>query len=147
MRVSQAGWWRWGRGDEDQGSGAQGRKSSSLLRSCPRSAEELTPLHVAAAWGCRRGLELLLSRGADPGLRDQVRGPMGRAQMQQGREEGREGRELRAPPIDCAAAGWTPATGPGRTARAPGLFASPERASDADQDPYPDPGRDPGAGA
>ncbi|XP_053524010.1 ankyrin repeat and LEM domain-containing protein 1 isoform X2 [Artibeus jamaicensis] len=36
-----------------------------------RSAEELTPLHVAAAWGCRRGLELLLSRGADPELRDQ----------------------------------------------------------------------------
>ncbi|KAF6092188.1 ankyrin repeat and LEM domain containing 1 [Phyllostomus discolor] len=36
-----------------------------------RSAEELTPLHVAAAWGCRRGLELLLSQGADPGLRDQ----------------------------------------------------------------------------
>nr|XP_010970591.2 ankyrin repeat and LEM domain-containing protein 1 [Camelus bactrianus] len=36
-----------------------------------RSAEALTPLHVAAAWGCRRGLELLLSQGADPALRDQ----------------------------------------------------------------------------
>uniref|UniRef100_A0A8C9PKH3 Ankyrin repeat and LEM domain containing 1 n=1 Tax=Spermophilus dauricus TaxID=99837 RepID=A0A8C9PKH3_SPEDA len=35
------------------------------------SAEGLTPLHVAAAWGCRRGLELLLSQGADPALRDQ----------------------------------------------------------------------------
>ncbi|XP_047632618.1 ankyrin repeat and LEM domain-containing protein 1 isoform X2 [Phacochoerus africanus] len=35
-----------------------------------RSAEALTPLHVAAAWGCRRGLELLLSQGADPTLRD-----------------------------------------------------------------------------
>ncbi|XP_078217886.1 ankyrin repeat and LEM domain-containing protein 1 isoform X4 [Callithrix jacchus] len=36
-----------------------------------RSVEALTPLHVAAAWGCRRGLELLLSHGADPALRDQ----------------------------------------------------------------------------
>lgn len=36
-----------------------------------RSTEALTPLHVAAAWGCRRGLELLLSQGADPELRDQ----------------------------------------------------------------------------
>ncbi|XP_008578771.1 PREDICTED: ankyrin repeat and LEM domain-containing protein 1 [Galeopterus variegatus] len=36
-----------------------------------RSDEALTPLHVAAAWGCRRGLELLLSQGADPELRDQ----------------------------------------------------------------------------
>lgn len=27
---------------------------------------------MAAAWGCRRGLELLLSQGADPALRDQV---------------------------------------------------------------------------
>ncbi|PNJ28614.1 ANKLE1 isoform 4 [Pongo abelii] len=36
-----------------------------------RSVEALTPLHVAAAWGCRRGLELLLSQGADPALRDQ----------------------------------------------------------------------------
>lgn len=44
----------------------------TLLRSHPRSEEALTPLHVAAAWGCRRGLELLLSQGADPELRDQV---------------------------------------------------------------------------
>uniref|UniRef100_H0WYE6 Ankyrin repeat and LEM domain containing 1 n=1 Tax=Otolemur garnettii TaxID=30611 RepID=H0WYE6_OTOGA len=36
-----------------------------------RSAEALTPLHVAAAWGCLRSLELLLSLGADPALRDQ----------------------------------------------------------------------------
>ncbi|XP_072642927.1 ankyrin repeat and LEM domain-containing protein 1 isoform X2 [Canis lupus baileyi] len=36
-----------------------------------RSVEALTPLHVAAAWGCRRGLELLLGHGADPALRDQ----------------------------------------------------------------------------
>ncbi|XP_015296364.3 ankyrin repeat and LEM domain-containing protein 1 isoform X4 [Macaca fascicularis] len=36
-----------------------------------RSVEALTPLHVAAAWGCRRGLELLLSQGANPALRDQ----------------------------------------------------------------------------
>nr|XP_035974760.1 ankyrin repeat and LEM domain-containing protein 1 [Halichoerus grypus] len=36
-----------------------------------RSVEALTPLHVAAAWGCRRGLELLLGHRADPALRDQ----------------------------------------------------------------------------
>ncbi|XP_060038316.1 ankyrin repeat and LEM domain-containing protein 1 isoform X2 [Erinaceus europaeus] len=36
-----------------------------------RSAEALTPLHVAAAWGCRQGLELLLRHGGDPELRDQ----------------------------------------------------------------------------
>ncbi|XP_054985692.1 ankyrin repeat and LEM domain-containing protein 1 isoform X2 [Sorex araneus] len=36
-----------------------------------RSDEALTPLHVAAAWGCRPGLELLLSWGADPQLLDQ----------------------------------------------------------------------------
>ncbi|KAM4888103.1 ankyrin repeat and LEM domain-containing protein 1 [Thomomys bottae] len=36
-----------------------------------RSAELLTPAHVAAAWGCCGALELLLSRGADPELRDQ----------------------------------------------------------------------------
>ncbi|XP_025741502.2 ankyrin repeat and LEM domain-containing protein 1 isoform X1 [Callorhinus ursinus] len=36
-----------------------------------RSVEAVTPLHVAAAWGCRRGLELLLGHRADPALRDQ----------------------------------------------------------------------------
>ncbi|XP_055453286.1 ankyrin repeat and LEM domain-containing protein 1 [Psammomys obesus] len=36
-----------------------------------RSSEALTPMHVAAAWGCREALELLLSRGGDPTLRDQ----------------------------------------------------------------------------
>ncbi|KAL6054649.1 hypothetical protein STEG23_035340 [Scotinomys teguina] len=40
-----------------------------------RSAEALTPVHVAAAWGCRDALELLLSRGGDPTLKDQVRTP------------------------------------------------------------------------
>lgn len=29
-------------------------------------------MHVAAVWGCRGALELLLSRGGDPTLRDQV---------------------------------------------------------------------------
>ncbi|KAM7328472.1 hypothetical protein ACRRTK_012564 [Alexandromys fortis] len=38
-----------------------------------RSTEALTPVHVAAVWGCRGALELLLSRGGDPTLRDQVR--------------------------------------------------------------------------
>lgn len=50
---------------------------------------------MAAAWGCRRGLELLLGHGADPALRDQVGaqrlqwqgGPGG---SKGGREEGRE---------------------------------------------------------
>ncbi|NWR64041.1 ANKL1 protein, partial [Bucorvus abyssinicus] len=36
--------------------------------------EELTPLHVAAARGCRRCLELLLRKRGDPELRDQVSG-------------------------------------------------------------------------
>ncbi|CAO2612454.1 Ankyrin repeat and LEM domain-containing protein 1 [Lemmus lemmus] len=36
-----------------------------------RSTEALTPVHVAAVWGCRGALELLLSRGGDPTLRDQ----------------------------------------------------------------------------
>lgn len=40
-----------------------------------RSAEGLTPVHVAAAWGCHGALELLLSRGGDPTLRDQVSTP------------------------------------------------------------------------
>lgn len=32
-------------------------------------------MHVAAAWGCCSALELLLSRGGDPTLRDQVSTP------------------------------------------------------------------------
>nr|XP_014347288.1 PREDICTED: ankyrin repeat and LEM domain-containing protein 1 [Latimeria chalumnae] len=36
-----------------------------------RSAEELTPLHVAASWGCYKCLMLLVRNGGDPGLRDQ----------------------------------------------------------------------------
>ncbi|ELW67185.1 Ankyrin repeat and LEM domain-containing protein 1 [Tupaia chinensis] len=47
------------------------RLREALREEEPRSAEELTPLHVAAAWGCRLGLELLLRQGADPALRDQ----------------------------------------------------------------------------
>ncbi|NXL84946.1 ANKL1 protein, partial [Alectura lathami] len=35
------------------------------------SAEGLTPLHVAASWGCCGCLELLLQKGGDPELRDQ----------------------------------------------------------------------------
>ncbi|NXV93641.1 ANKL1 protein, partial [Calonectris borealis] len=38
------------------------------------SAQELTPLHVAASWGCCRCLQLLLKKRGDPELRDQVRG-------------------------------------------------------------------------
>ncbi|XP_028672408.2 ankyrin repeat and LEM domain-containing protein 1 [Erpetoichthys calabaricus] len=36
-----------------------------------RSAEQLTPLHVAALWGCYQNLKLLLQNGADPTLLDQ----------------------------------------------------------------------------
>uniref|UniRef100_A0A8C4W317 Ankyrin repeat and LEM domain containing 1 n=1 Tax=Gopherus evgoodei TaxID=1825980 RepID=A0A8C4W317_9SAUR len=38
-----------------------------------RSVEELTPLHVAASWGCYKCLKLLLRNGGDPNLEDQVR--------------------------------------------------------------------------
>lgn len=60
------------------------------LPSCPRSAEALTPLHVAAAWGCSRSLELLLSQGADPRLLDQVSGPGGAKGRPGEREEGEQ---------------------------------------------------------
>ncbi|XP_030075364.1 ankyrin repeat and LEM domain-containing protein 1 [Microcaecilia unicolor] len=36
-----------------------------------RSVEDLTPLHVAASWGCYKCLKLLLRRGGDPSLKDQ----------------------------------------------------------------------------
>ncbi|XP_048416151.2 ankyrin repeat and LEM domain-containing protein 1 [Stegostoma tigrinum] len=36
-----------------------------------RSTEDLTPLHVAASWGCVKSLKLLLRSGADPTLQDQ----------------------------------------------------------------------------
>ena len=73
--ASQDGGRRWRADSQGSRSRRWSRFTDPLLRSCPRSAEALTPLHVAAAWGCRRGLELLLSQGADPALRDQVGGP------------------------------------------------------------------------
>ncbi|XP_067824736.1 ankyrin repeat and LEM domain-containing protein 1 [Heptranchias perlo] len=36
-----------------------------------RSTEDLTPLHVAASWGCLKSVKLLLRSGADPTLVDQ----------------------------------------------------------------------------
>uniref|UniRef100_UPI00398E7CF2 uncharacterized protein n=1 Tax=Pristiophorus japonicus TaxID=55135 RepID=UPI00398E7CF2 len=36
-----------------------------------RSSEDLTPLHVAASWGCVTSVKLLLRNGADPTLLDQ----------------------------------------------------------------------------
>ncbi|KAJ8408299.1 hypothetical protein AAFF_G00257130 [Aldrovandia affinis] len=36
-----------------------------------RSVEDLTPLHVAALWGCCQNLKLLLQNGGDPSLKDQ----------------------------------------------------------------------------
>ena len=38
-----------------------------------RSSEELTPLHIAALWGCYQNLKLLLKNGGNPNLKDQVR--------------------------------------------------------------------------
>ena len=38
-----------------------------------RSVDGSTPLHVAAAWGDKDTLRLLLHNGADPSLVDQVR--------------------------------------------------------------------------
>ncbi|XP_005409730.2 PREDICTED: ankyrin repeat and LEM domain-containing protein 1, partial [Chinchilla lanigera] len=71
------------------------------------SAEALTPLHVAAAWGCHRGLELLLRHGADPALRDQdgLR-PLDLAEQQGHGDCARVLRDLRPP--GCPA--WRTAT-------------------------------------
>ena len=100
--ASQAGGQRWRA--ESQGSRTRRWRyfTDPLLRPCPRSAEALTPLHVAAAWGCRRGLELLLSQGADPALRDRVGGPIAvcsKANPEGGKEEGEEEREGRGRPL------------------------------------------------
>ncbi|KAG1935265.1 ankyrin repeat and LEM domain-containing protein [Pimephales promelas] len=36
-----------------------------------RSSEDLTPLHIAASWGCFQNLRLLLRNGGNPNLTDQ----------------------------------------------------------------------------
>ncbi|KAG9350718.1 hypothetical protein JZ751_024607 [Albula glossodonta] len=36
-----------------------------------RSMEDMTPLHIAASWGCYQNLRLLLQNGGDPTLKDQ----------------------------------------------------------------------------
>ncbi|XP_066458460.1 ankyrin repeat and LEM domain-containing protein 1 [Eleutherodactylus coqui] len=36
-----------------------------------RSADDLTPLHVAASWGCCKALVFLLRKGGDPSIQDQ----------------------------------------------------------------------------
>ncbi|XP_056597323.1 ankyrin repeat and LEM domain-containing protein 1 isoform X1 [Triplophysa dalaica] len=36
-----------------------------------RTSEDLTPLHIAASWGCFQNLRLLLRNGGDPNLKDQ----------------------------------------------------------------------------
>lgn len=38
-----------------------------------RTSEDLTPLHIAASWGCFQNLRLLLRNGGDPNIKDQVR--------------------------------------------------------------------------
>ncbi|CAH2292911.1 ankyrin repeat and LEM domain-containing 1, partial [Pelobates cultripes] len=61
---------------------ASGRESESALRCLAlilqdggdpnvRSIEELTPIHVAASWGCCKALLALLRKGGDPTLLDQ----------------------------------------------------------------------------
>lgn len=90
-------------------------------------------MHVAAAWGCHGALELLLSRGGDPTLRDQVGTPRGSP----GRWEGGP----RAPPADRVYAGRAPAPGLGAAAGASQLrtrAAGPGHA-------HPHPGGDPEA--
>lgn len=91
----------------------------------PRSAEALTPVHVAAAWGCRGALELLLSGGGDPTLRDQVRTLRGRT----GRREGTP----RAPPADRVCTGRAPTPGLGASAATPQLCT---RAAGAGRAPW-----------
>lgn len=39
----------------------------------PRSSEGLTPLHIAALWGCYQNLKLLLTNGGNPNSKDNVR--------------------------------------------------------------------------
>ena len=39
----------------------------------PRSSEGLTPLHVAALWGCYQNLKLLLMNGGNPNNKDNVK--------------------------------------------------------------------------
>lgn len=48
------------------------KKDCAHVLSRPRSGEGLTPLHVAASWGCTACLGLLLTEGGDPHLEDQV---------------------------------------------------------------------------
>lgn len=38
-----------------------------------RSSEGLTPLHIAAVWGCYQNLKLLLMNGGNPKTKDNVR--------------------------------------------------------------------------
>ncbi|XP_018414158.1 PREDICTED: ankyrin repeat and LEM domain-containing protein 1 [Nanorana parkeri] len=61
---------------------ASGKESESALRCLRmilqqdgdpnvRSIEELTPVHVAASWGCCKALIFLLRKGGDPSIQDQ----------------------------------------------------------------------------
>ncbi|XP_038184029.1 ankyrin repeat and LEM domain-containing protein 1 [Arvicola amphibius] len=112
-----------------------------------RSTEALTPVHVAAVWGCRGALELLLSRGGDPTLRDQdgLR-PLDWA-LQQGHHDcARLLRELDTPTrtrketlesiekLPVALAGLESTMGRGRVfVRSPGIFIPPCLSPDSER--------------
>ncbi|XP_005359213.1 ankyrin repeat and LEM domain-containing protein 1 isoform X1 [Microtus ochrogaster] len=112
-----------------------------------RSTEALTPVHVAAVWGCRGALELLLSRGGDPTLRDQDGlQPLDWALQQGHRDCARLLRELDTPTrtrketlesaekLPVALAGLESTMGRGRVfVRSPGIFIPPCLSPDSEQ--------------
>ncbi|KAG9468791.1 hypothetical protein GDO78_021935 [Eleutherodactylus coqui] len=48
-----------------------GRLCEAVENEDSKSADDLTPLHVAASWGCCKALVFLLRKGGDPSIQDQ----------------------------------------------------------------------------